>query len=434
MRSLAFEGVLLVMVLNPVVALRISRDPEMSQASLASRPYSISCRSLHRGTGSWSDCEHIQQQPSTEQTQMLFHREQTASRSEMVSQQCLDSVKEGKWMEADSALQMTSLGSSGRYAGSSFYLGPPSKVDEEPEQKRAMPHAKKYTRPSGEFFHKEKLPEFIWQPSSETSTCPKYDWIVKDKALDCLKQKWIAFWGDSTARIAFSALVDFLGDGIEVSKFPTHDFTYKKHWKNFDHCSEGSHCHLAINFPARNVVLTFNFVTTFATAPNMTEALGRYSDQQQFPNLKLHKDKPDIILFNEGPWEYYGLGSYPGWRGNDIYEADFKKFLMENWGNTNVQNPKLLVMRNTACSQHQGNCDYSTTSCVGAMDNVHEVQQKVVQNFVQETKSKQVRYVQGMYTHDYPTGYSCARETAYHLPSVITDQRINHALYAMCAE
>jgi len=309
MRSL---GVLLVVALNPVVALRISRDPEMSQATLASRPYSISCRSLHRGTGSWSDCEHIQQQPSTEQTQMNFHREQTASRSEMVSQQCLDSVKEGKWMEAGSALQMTSLGSSGRYAGSSFYLGPPSKVDEEPEQKRAIPHAAKYTKPSGEFFHKERLPEFVWQPNSETSTCPKYDWIVKDKALDCLKQKWIAFWGDSTSRIAFSSLVDFLGDGIEVSKFPTHDFTYKKHWKNFDHCSEGSHCHLAIHFPARNVVLTFNFITTFATAPNMTEALGRYADPQQFPNLKLKKEKPDIILFNEGPWEYYGLGSYPG--------------------------------------------------------------------------------------------------------------------------
>jgi len=289
------------------------------------------------------------------------------------------------------------------------------------------PHAKRHTEGA-----MQGSPEFVWQPSHEISVCPKYEWLDQNKVSDCLKQTWIAFWGSSTTRIAFSALVDFLGDGIEASDFPTHDFTYKEHWGEFDHCSEGNRCHLAVHFPNRGITLTFNFVTRIADWPNLWETLEAYADKAQFPDLPLQRKQPDVVLMNSGPWEYYGYLGGQGWPGNEEYMSQFRTFLMKYWGSPTGNTPNLIILRNTACQQVPGNCESSSVPCVDAMNNVHEVQQQVVRDFVQQAGSTQIRYLNGAYLLDFPEEYHCLGETSFHSPSVVTDQRINHAVFALC--
>jgi hypothetical protein len=222
--------------------------------------------------------------------------------------------------------------------------------------------------------------------------------------------------------------VDFLGEGIEEPDFPTHDFTYKEHQR----CRVQNRCHWAVHFPSRGITLTFNFVTRIESYPNLWETLETYADKAQFPYLPLHRDRPDTVVMNSGPWEYYNYNGSHGWPGDENYMSGFSAFLLRYWGNPTGNTPNLIILRNTACPQQQGNCEASGVSCIDAMDNVHTLQQQVVHSFVEQTGSTHIRYLNGAYLRDLPEDYHCLGETGYHLPSVITDQRINHALYAMC--
>eukprot|EP00928_Gymnodinium_smaydae_P050916 TRINITY_DN3444_c0_g3_i1.p2 TRINITY_DN3444_c0_g3~~TRINITY_DN3444_c0_g3_i1.p2 ORF type:complete len:117 (+),score=8.06 TRINITY_DN3444_c0_g3_i1:635-985(+) len=112
-------------------------------------------------------------------------------------------------------------------------------------------------------------PEFLWTPKSFEIHCLEYGWMRQREAHSCLAVTWVAVWGDSTSRILFSALLDFLAGGIESKALPTHDFTYKQHWVVHDKCSEAQRCHLSVHIPHQNILLTFNFVTKIASWPDL---------------------------------------------------------------------------------------------------------------------------------------------------------------------
>ncbi|CAK0789567.1 unnamed protein product [Prorocentrum cordatum] len=55
------------------------------------------------------------------------------------------------------------------------------------------------------------------------------------------------------------------------------------------------------------------------------------------------------------------------------------------------------VMKNTACTQAQGNCEASSVSCVEAMDNVDRLQREVIADLPAHLKEG-VRYLDGQYS------------------------------------
>jgi hypothetical protein len=241
----------------------------------------------------------------------------------------------------------------------------------------------------------------------------------------------------------FSALVDFLGDGIEDTSFPTHDFTYKYHAHTVDKCTGetlNGDCHLLVHFPGRNTVLTFKFVQQSIRSkhgyPDIWEKLKE--QRQNFTGIPFPKAEPDAVLMNNGPWEYYSYlnGKAHGWEdtwmGDLLYKRRFKDFLVKKFANAPVdQLPKLIVLKNTACVQMEGNCEAGQVPCVDAMDNVDRLQREVIGN-LSESLQASVRFLDGEYSRKVPKDYRCLGETSYHLPAVVTDQRLNHALHALC--
>jgi len=238
----------------------------------------------------------------------------------------------------------------------------------------------------------------------------------------------------------FSALVDFLGDGIEDPNFPTHDFTYHYHARDVDKCTEGD-CHYLIHFPKRNTVLTFKFVQKSLRSKNGYPDIWEKFEETRnnFTGIPFPKAEPDVIIMNNGPWEYYSYLNTT-WMGDLLYKKRFKAWLVRKYGkNQSAEErradplPKLIVMKNTACTQAEGNCEASNVSCVQAMDNVDRLQREVIGNLTDSLKMS-VRYLDGMYSRLIPKGYHCSGETSYHLPAVVTDQRLNHALHAICPD
>jgi hypothetical protein len=255
--------------------------------------------------------------------------------------------------------------------------------------------------------------------------------MLQNETQSCVAGSWIALWGDSTMRLVFSALVDFLGDGIQHDGLPTHDFTFHEHSIQFDHCRDGR-CFEAVHFPKYDLLVTFDFVTRIKDWPDLWETMGYYADTETFPELLMKKTKPDLVLLNSGPWEHYWRGerwNHP-WDGDQQYMDRFGQFLNDHFVSTD-QTTALLILRNTACPQ-QIKCEGTNSSCVSAMANIHSMQTKVVHDFVEKHPSARVRYLDGSFVHTVPDGYKCRDETGFHLPGVITDIRLNHALHAVC--
>jgi len=370
----------------------------------------------------------------------------------MLSQKCLDEVAIGSWGRSGRYFDTDSLGARKRYAGATFYLGPPRALDgmeahmshdkntsiEDIHNLQDMlltPHSRQWVYApvlKGEF---DTDSDFVWRPDGTTSGCPKYEWFQRDAAASCLTNTWVAFWGDFTTRMLFSALVDFLGDGIEEPNFPTHDFTYKRHARYVDKCNRGE-CHFLVHFPERNRVLTFQFVTQSLRSnsgyPNIWQKFREQRDN--FTGIPFPKAEPDVIIMNNGPWEYYSY-LHTTWMGDRRYKQAITEWLVKTFGRADgertEQFPKLLVMKNTACTQAAGLCEASSVPCVDAMDNVDRLQREVIGILTGSLKTS-VRYLDGVYSRVLPEGYHCNGETSYHLPAVVTDQRLNHALHAIC--
>jgi len=411
--------------------------------------YNVYCRAFDEH-GLPTDCpiSEVHSSPNITRQRRLA----SPSPLEMLSQECLNDVAVGRWGRSDRYFNTDSLGARKRYAGSTFYFGPPSAFAEMEARLShdgdtgtrniatlhdmlLTPHSRQwgYAPPlSGEI---DTDTDIVWRPDATTSGCPKYEWFQRDGAASCLTNTWVAFWGDSTTRMLFSALVDFLGDGIEDPKFPTHDFTYHQHAHNVDKCTAGD-CHFLVHFPNRNTVLTFKFVQTSLKSKNGYPHIWQKLKEQRdnFTGIPFPKAEPDVIIMNNGPWEYYSYLNTT-WMGDMLYKKRFKEWLVKKYGRAEEERterlPKLIVMKNTACTQAVGNCEASSVSCVEAMDNVDRLQREVIGNLTDSLKTS-VRYLDGMYSRLLPKGYYCSGETSYHLPSVVTDQRLNHALHAIC--
>eukprot|EP00928_Gymnodinium_smaydae_P050912 TRINITY_DN3444_c0_g1_i2.p1 TRINITY_DN3444_c0_g1~~TRINITY_DN3444_c0_g1_i2.p1 ORF type:complete len:545 (+),score=13.78 TRINITY_DN3444_c0_g1_i2:47-1636(+) len=400
--------------------------------------YTIHCRAHHLPTGTWGHCPAPKGQSvklfwqtarsiySSQSVNILQRQNQTAqgTLTKLLPQVCVDAAREGKWERSSSDLPRDSLGSHSRYAGKEFYLGPPSALEHLNQTVLALPHAIANTEVSRPL-ELASTPEFLWTPESFGTPCPKFGWMRQREAHSCLAGTWIAVWGDSTSRILFSALLDFLAGGIESEALPTHDFTYQQHWRVHDNCSEAQQCHLAVHIPHHSILLTFNFVTKIASWPDLMETLGHYVDKQSFPDITWPRSRPDIVLANSGPWEFYG-GSELNPESDNVYASLLRAFMSKNFQPGSPS--KLLLLRNSACPQHAGNCEWSRIPCIEAMDHIHDIQSQVVRMF----DSSQVRYIDGAYSKITPEGYQCNGETSFHLPSVITDMRLNHALHALC--
>eukprot|EP00928_Gymnodinium_smaydae_P050913 TRINITY_DN3444_c0_g1_i3.p1 TRINITY_DN3444_c0_g1~~TRINITY_DN3444_c0_g1_i3.p1 ORF type:complete len:499 (+),score=27.40 TRINITY_DN3444_c0_g1_i3:73-1569(+) len=409
--------------------------------SLHHEAYTIHCRAHHLPTGTWGDCPVPEGQSASLfwQTPRMLHssrsvnvlkgQNQTAqgTLTKLLPQVCVDAANKGKWEMSSSAFPRDSLGSHSRYAGKQFYLGPPSALKDLDKAVFARPHAMANTELSRPL-ELESTPEFLWTPESSGTSCPEFGWMRQGEAHACLAGTWIAVWGDSTSRILFSALLDFLGGGIESEALPTHDFTYKRHWELHDHCFQGTQCHLAVHIPNHNILLTFNFVTKLAEWPDLNKTLGHYVDNHSFPDITWPRSRPDIVLANSGPWELYGRQKVNS-ETDSVHAHLLREFMNKNFPPGDPT--KLLLLRNSACpqdGQDAGTCEWSSMPCMEAMDHFHDIQSEVVKTF----DSSQVRYIDGAYAKIVPEGYQCKGETSYHLPSVITDMKLNHALHTLC--
>jgi len=405
--------------------------------------FNVYCRAFdERGLPTECPVSEVQSSPNITSQRRLA----APSPLEMLSQECLNDVAIGNWTRSDSYFYLDSLGARKRYAGPMFYFGPPRLLEEETRKRKEKgsaagslwrlmletPHSRQWGYPH---ITNDVDTDIIWRPDARTSGCPKYEWFQQDDAKSCLTNTWVAFWGDSTTRMLFSALVDFLGDGIEDPTFPTHDFTYHYHAHDVDQCTEGD-CHFLVHFPKRNIVLTFKFVVQSMRSKNGYPHIWEKLEEQRrnFTGIPFPKAEPDVIIMNNGPWEYYSYMNTT-WMGDLLYKKRFKEWLVKKYGRAEEQRaeplPKLIVMKNTACTQAEGNCEASNVSCVDAMDNVDRLQREVIGNLTDSLKTS-IRYLDGMYSRLLPTGYHCDGETSYHLPAVVTDQRLNHALHAIC--
>lgn len=402
-------------------------------------PYRVYCRAPNPINGAWEDCFTSEQTTFRELNSTVGEApaitnhvtgmmQDVRPKRKMLAQECLDAAGHGRW-ESTSQLDENSLGSTNRYAGVNFYMGPPTKVNMEDPGIGRFPHAREHTRGGC-----ADCPHFDWAPDSLPQGCPEYTWMYKNEVQSCLAGTWLALWGDSTMRITFSALVDFLGDGIQDDRFPTHDFTYHGHNARFDHCREGR-CFVAVHFPKHDILLTFDFVSRIKDWPDLWETMVYYADTETFPELKMTKKRPDLVLLNSGPWEHYWRGQkykHP-WDGDFKYMERFGQFLKNHFvaQNETDTTSDLLILRNTACPQ-QRKCEGSNYSCAYAMENIHDLQSRVVHEFMGKHPEANVRYLDGSFAHTVPDGYTCADETGFHLPGVITDVRLNHALHAVC--
>jgi len=361
-----------------------------------------------------------------------------SSPAKMLPQACLNDVGHGSWQKSGRNFNSDSLGARKRYAGPSCYYGPKSTCEKSSRAMLESPHSKKWEWDVA----REHDSDVVWDYHAGRAGCPQYDWFQRDAAASCLTNTWVAFWGDSTTRLVFSALVDFLGDGIEDRNFPTHDFTYLHHVKKMDNCGAGymgiGRCHLLVHFPERNTIVTFNFVEESIRSRTKYPDIWANLRQQRaaFPGIPFPKRVPDIVLMNNGPWEYYSKYMGISWMGNDAYRERFRQWMLRDFGKgasnaSLAELPKLIVLKNTACAQTPGNCEASSVSCVEAMDNVDRLQREVIADLPANFQEG-MRYLDGKYSRSLPPGYHCA-DTSYHLPGVVTDQRLNHALHAVCA-
>eukprot|EP00928_Gymnodinium_smaydae_P050911 TRINITY_DN3444_c0_g1_i1.p1 TRINITY_DN3444_c0_g1~~TRINITY_DN3444_c0_g1_i1.p1 ORF type:complete len:548 (+),score=15.57 TRINITY_DN3444_c0_g1_i1:47-1645(+) len=403
--------------------------------------YTIHCRAHHLPTGTWGHCPVPEGQIgkmfwqtarilNSSRRERVFHSQKQASQgtlTKMLPQVCVDAASNGTWETSSSDLPRDSLGSHSRYAGKVFYLGPLSALREVDQSVFALPHATTNTE-AARPLELESTPEFFWTPDLTGTGCPKYDWMRQGEAHSCLAGTWIAVWGDSTSRILFSALLDFLAGGIESEALPTHDFTYDRHKDLHDRCVGELQCHLAVHIPNHNILLTFNFVTDIASWPDLMETLAYYADNSSFPDIAWPRSRPDVVLANNGPWEYHKEQSAQWSKLNsetkNVYASLLSTFLSKNFQPGSPT--QLLLLRNTACPI--GTCGASKMSCVEAMDDINDIQSQVVRTF----DSAQVRYIGGSYSKLMPKGYQCEARNTVHLPSVITDMRLNHALHTLC--
>jgi len=353
----------------------------------------------------------------------------------------------------DNLLPADSLGSLSRYATCSHYLGPKLSKDGRlqgkplPEDVVETPHARGV---AGRAIDRSRCHEyrFVSNASANASLHP-YSWATQESARECVQGRWIAFWGDSTTRIAFSSMVDFLAGGIDDPTFPTHDWSFDVHTKTIDKCNHATDtqelaCHLAAHFPQSRTSVTFNWVTKMSLWPSLKKTLAAFQNKQEFPNLQLNS-VPDLLLINSGPWEVYEIkNSLTSWIDSDRYNEMFGDFLEHEFGGLVEQglrgegrvSTKLMVLGNTACPQGPALfCKAGGMSCTSRMSDLARLQRSVLSRKAAELGllEDSVRFVDARRLYDpLPAQYQCLG-SGFHLPAVVTDARINHVLHAVCS-
>ncbi|CAK0841066.1 unnamed protein product, partial [Prorocentrum cordatum] len=358
----------------------------------------------------------------------------------------LDVATSGHWEGAEGPFPADSLGSLSRYATCGHYLGPKlpkdGKLEGRPLTQDVMetPHARGVAGGAD----RSRCHEYRFASrASANASLHQYSWATRESAQQCLQGRWIAFWGDSTTRIAFSAMVDFLAGGIDDPTFPTHDWSYDLHTKNIDKCNHATDaqelaCHLAAHIPESGTSVTFNWVTKMSLWPSLKETLAVFQNKQEFPNLQLNA-VPDLLLINSGPWEVYEFkNSLTGWIDNDRYAEMFANFLEHELGGLIEQgqlgvgqvSTRLMVLGNTACPQGPALfCKAGGVPCTSRMADLARLQRSVLWRKAAELGLEaSARYVDALSLYDpLPAQYQCLG-SGFHLPAVVTDARINHDL------
>jgi len=409
------------------------------------------CRA-QRPDGSWESCGGGSAQAAATGRLSAPTADEPRPPLELLPQAELDVATTGYWEDVAGSLPADSLGSLSRYATCSLYLGPKSDLGKLegtpiPEDVMKTPHAKRFAG----WANRSKCHEyrFISNASAVTSFHP-YSWATRESAQRCVQGRWIAFWGDSTTRLAFSSMVDFLAGGIETPSFPTHDWSYDLHSDTIDKCKERAEegdkqelaCHLAAHIPESRTTVTFNWVTSMRLWPSLKRTLAAFRDREQFPNLQLNA-APDLLLINSGPWEVYELSGWTGWIGNDRYTEVFDNWLEHEFGELVDQGQrgvgqvgtKLMMLGNTACPKGKKLlCKVHGTPCTEKMWDLAELQRSLLKRKAAELGMEDsVRWVDARNLYDpLPNKYRC-KGSGFHLPAVVTDARVNHVLHAACS-
>lgn len=366
---------------------------------------------------------------------------------ELLPQEELDVATTGSWENVGSneELPPSSLGSLSRYATCSLYLGPKGNLGAQEggaEGVLRTPHSVQHAGHAD----RSRCHEYRFvSDANQNASLHQYSWATQEHAQQCTRGRWIAFWGDSTTRIAFSAMVDFLAGGIQSPRFPTHDWSFDRH-QHLDKCNEaeeaesGMRCHLAARIRPSDTTLTFNFVTRMGVWPNLKETLAAFRNTEEFPSLQLD-EAPDILLVNSGPWEMYKGGGWPGYIGDHAYAELFANWLEHDFGDLvkerGQSSPRLIMLGNTACPETGALAcrvrNRTEIPCTAAMWNLAALQRRILGERASALGlGDSVRWVDSRSLYDpLPEGYSC-RDGGFHLPSVVTDARVNHVLHAAC--
>jgi len=259
-------------------------------------------------------------------------------------------------------------------------------------------------------------------------------WFTQGEALECLHNRWLLVWGDSTSRILFSALAHLLKGGAADPSLPPHDFNYRSTACKESHTlsSQGMGCHLHRYFKHANVLISFMFVTRVAVWPAADRVLAKVAQEKavQAARKRLNQTVPDVVFLNSGPWEYYSHHRDPKdvWNHTD-YAQRFTDWLGQ-WfgtkGHWSSLGSRLVVLGNTACPL-PGLCRASHMPCQEAMQKIDRLQVQLLQKFPDNVRSIDSEPIWS----PLPVGYNCTGR-GYHLPAVVTDARLNLALHAIC--
>lgn len=400
--------------------------------------------------GSWGPCSSKATKTAAPHASSNLLQPRAAARLppvELLPQEELNVATKGSWENVEGELPRNSLGSLSRYAACSLYLGPKSDLGKMegkpiPQEVLQTPHSPRLVGHA----NRSKCHEYRFlSKANEDPSLHKYSWATQESAQQCTQGRWIAFWGDSTTRITFSAMADFLAGGIDDPSFPTHDWSFDLHAETIDKCNEaeqaksGVNCHLAAHIPKSRTTVTYNWVTKMNMWPSLKKRLANFHNKNEFPNLQLNAI-PDVLLVNSGPWEMYQLKEWTGWIGNDQYtqvfnswmENDFAGLLKEGEGQVST---KLIMLGNTACPQGRALlCKVNGKPCTYSMWDLASLQKRILKEKGAELGlADSIRWVDSRALYDpLPQQYRCIG-SGFHLPSVVTDARVNHIFHAMCS-
>jgi len=314
----------------------------------------------------------------------------------------LDKVAAGKWELAKEPLSLDSLGSNSRY---------------------------------------KSCKEYVWKPSDRSGEVGEFaSWISMDAAHQCLRGRWIVIWGDSTSRIFFSTLVNFLHEGaMNTSWMPTHGFDFGRH-RELDNCTRDSHCERHIYVPASNTMISFKFCAEFSYWPELMPWLRKNRQSLAFKKFLDGPILPDVVLFQNGPWERHSWNAAK--RGaEEAYRVMLRTWVKRYWGQRSKTNKALrhtsttlLMLGNTLCERKALDARaqrYHWRDAKGTdiVRQVVVVQKQLLSEL--GLLGRSARYLDSPPATWKPEHYTCS--THVHLPAVVTDAWVNSALKTVCS-